>query len=129
METIKEFFHILLHINDYLDGWVAEYGTAIYIILFAIIFVETGLIVMPFLPGDSLLFAAGAICARSADDPNAPMNIFVLIGLLWVAAVLGDNVNYGVGRFLGQRATRIRIGKWQVVKQSNIDKTQAFFDK
>ncbi len=129
METIKEFFHILLHINDYLDGWVAEYGTAIYIILFAIIFVETGLIVMPFLPGDSLLFAAGAICARSADDPNAPMNIFVLIGLLFVAAVLGDNVNYGVGRFLGDRATKIRIGKWQVVKQANIDKTQAFFDK
>ena len=129
METIKEFFHILLHINDYLDGWVNEYGTAIYIILFAIIFVETGLIVMPFLPGDSLLFAAGAICARSAGDPNAPMNIFVLIGLLFVAAVLGDNVNYGVGRFLGERATRIRIGKWQVVKQSNIDKTQAFFDK
>lgn len=129
METIKEFFHILLHINDYLDGWVAEYGTAIYIILFAIIFVETGLIVMPFLPGDSLLFAAGAICARSADDPNAPMNIFVLIGLLFVAAVLGDNVNYGVGRFLGDRATRIKIGKWQIVKQSNIDKTQAFFDK
>lgn len=129
METIKEFFHILLHINDYLDGWVAEYGTAIYIILFAIIFVETGLIVMPFLPGDSLLFAAGAICARSADDPNAPMNIFVLIGLLFVAAVLGDNVNYGVGRFLGDRATKIRIGKWQIVKQANIDKTQAFFDK
>lgn len=129
METIKEFFHILLHINDYLDGWVAEYGTAIYIILFAIIFVETGLIVMPFLPGDSLLFAAGAICARSADDPNAPMNIFVLIGLLFIAAVLGDNVNYGVGRFLGDRATRIKIGKWQIVKQSNIDKTQAFFDK
>ncbi len=129
METIKEFFHILLHINDYLDGWVAEYGTTIYVILFCIIFVETGLIVMPFLPGDSLLFAAGAICARTADDPNAPMNIFVLIGLLWVAAVLGDNVNYGVGRFIGDRATKLRIGKWQIVKQKNIDKTQNFFEK
>jgi membrane-associated protein len=129
METIKEFFHILLHINDYLDGWVNEYGTAIYVILFAIIFVETGLIVMPFLPGDSLLFAAGAICARTAGDPNATMNIYVLIGLLFVAAVLGDNVNYGVGRFLGERATRIRLGRFQLVKPAHIAKTQAFFDK
>lgn len=129
METIKEFFHILLHINDYLDGWVNEYGTAIYIILFAIIFVETGLIVMPFLPGDSLLFAAGAICARTADDPNATMNIFVLIGLLFIAAVLGDNVNYGVGRFLGDKATKIRIGRFQLVKQAHIEKTHGFFEK
>lgn len=129
METIKELFHVLLHINDYLDGWVKEYGTAIYVILFIIIFVETGMIVMPFLPGDSLLFAAGAICARGAADGEASMNIFALIGLLWIAAVLGDNVNYGVGRFLGERATRLRIGKWHLVKQKNIDKTHAFFEK
>lgn len=129
MEAIKEFLHILLHINDYLDGWVNEYGTTIYVILFTIIFVETGLIVMPFLPGDSLLFAAGAICARTAGDPNATMNIFVLIGLLFVAAVLGDNVNYAVGRFLGDRATKVRIGRFQLVKQAHIDKTHSFFEK
>lgn len=129
METIKEFFHILLHINDYLDGWVSEYGTTIYVILFLIIFVETGLIVMPFLPGDSLLFAAGAICARSVNGVEPAMNIFVLIGLLWIAAVVGDNVNYAVGRFLGDRATKLRIGKWQLVKQKNIDKTHTFFEK
>ena len=129
METIKELFHLILHINDYLDGWVAEYGTTIYIILFAIIFVETGLIIMPFLPGDSLLFAAGAICARSAADGEQGMNIFALIGILWIAAVVGDNVNYGVGRFLGDRATKLRIGKRYLVKQANIDKTHAFFER
>lgn len=129
MEVIKSFLDFILHINDHLDAMVAEYGTLIYGILFLIIFVETGLIVMPFLPGDSLLFAAGAICARSAGQPDAPMNIFVLIGLLVVAAVLGDNVNYAVGRFFGHKAVKLRIGKRQLVKQSNIDKTHAFFEK
>lgn len=129
MELIKDFLDFILHINDHLDGMVREYGTMIYAILFLIIFVETGLIVMPFLPGDSLLFAAGAICARSVNDPNPAMNIFVLIGLLFVAAVLGDNVNYSVGRFLGDKATRLRIGKKQLVKQAYIEKTHAFFEK
>jgi membrane-associated protein len=129
MELIKDFLDFILHINDHLDGMVREYGTMIYAILFLIIFVETGLIVMPFLPGDSLLFAAGAICARSVNDPNPAMNIFVLIGLLFVAAVLGDNVNYAVGRFLGDRATQLRIGKKQLVKQAYIEKTHAFFEK
>lgn len=129
METIKSLLDFVLHINDRLDGMVAEYGTMIYAILFLIIFVETGLIVMPFLPGDSLLFAAGAICARTAGQPDAPMNILVLIGLLFIAAVLGDNVNYAVGRFLGDRAANIKIGKRQLVKQAYIDKTHAFFEK
>jgi membrane-associated protein len=128
MELIKSFFDFILHINDHLDAMVAEYGTMIYAILFLIIFVETGLIIMPFLPGDSLLFAAGAICARSTG-PDAPMNIFVLIGLLFVAAVLGDNVNYAVGRFFGHKAVNLRIGKRQLVKQAYIDKTHTFFEK
>lgn len=129
MELIKDFLDFILHINDHLDAMVREYGTMIYAILFLIIFVETGLIVMPFLPGDSLLFAAGAICARSVNDPDPAMNIFVLIGLLFVAAVLGDNVNYAVGRFLGDKATKLRIGKRQLVKQAYIDKTHSFFEK
>lgn len=129
MEFLKDFLDFILHINDHLDAMVREYGTMIYAILFLIIFVETGLIVMPFLPGDSLLFAAGAICARSANDPDPAMNIFVLIGLLFVAAVLGDNVNYAVGRFLGDKATKLRIGKKQLVKQAYIDKTHSFFEK
>jgi membrane-associated protein len=129
MELIKDFLDFILHINDHLDTMVREYGTMIYAILFLIIFVETGLIVMPFLPGDSLLFAAGAICARSVNDPDPAMNIYVLIGLLFVAAVLGDNVNYAVGRFLGDKATKLRIGKKQLVKQAYIDKTHSFFEK
>lgn len=129
METIKSLIDFVLHINDHLDGMVAEYGTMIYAILFLIIFVETGLIIMPFLPGDSLLFAAGAICARTADQADPAMNIVVLIALLFVAAVLGDNVNYAVGRFFGQKAVNLKIGKRQLVKQSYIDKTHVFFEK
>jgi membrane-associated protein len=129
MEFIKDLFDFILHINDHLDVLVADYGTAIYAILFLIIFVETGLVVMPFLPGDSLLFAAGAICARSAGQPDAPMNIYVLVLLLFVAAVLGDNCNYAIGRFFGQRAVNLKIGKRALVKQAYIDRTSAFFDK
>jgi membrane-associated protein len=126
---MKEFLDVLLHINDHLNGWVNEYGTAIYAILFLIIFVETGLVIMPFLPGDSLLFAAGAICARTASDPNATMNIWVLIGLLSIAAVLGDNINYAIGRFIGGRVTGLKLFGRNLVKQEYIDKTHGFFEK
>lgn len=126
---MKELLNIVLHINDYLDQWVNDYGTAIYAILFLIIFVETGLVIMPFLPGDSLLFAAGAICARSADQPDAPINIGVLIALLSVAAILGDNTNYAIGRFIGGRVTGLKLFGRSLVKQQYIDKTHSFFEK
>jgi membrane-associated protein len=129
MVCIDNPIDFILHINDKLDCLVTEYNVWIYAILFLIIFVETGLVVMPFLPGDSLLFAAGAICARTAGQPDAPMNVWLLILLLFIAAVLGDNSNYAVGRFFGAKAVRLRIGKRQLVKQSYIDKTQAFFDR
>ncbi len=125
MEYITGLLDFVLHINKHLDTMVAEHPIAIYAILFSIIFVETGVVVLPFLPGDSLLFAAGAICAR---DVGA-MNIWILIPLLVVAAVLGDNSNYGIGRFFGGWAVKLKIGKRQLVKQAYIDKTQAFFDK
>jgi len=125
MEYITSFFDFLLHINSHLDALVLEYGTTIYAILFLIIFVETGLVIMPFLPGDSLLFAAGAICARE----NSALNIYMLIGLLFIAAVLGDNVNYAIGRFAGNKAINIKIGKRRLVKQKYIDQTHAFFEK
>ena len=114
MEYIKDLLDFVLHINQHLDTMVAEYGTAIYAILFSIIFVETGLVIMPFLPGDSLLFAAGAICARSAGQPDAAMNIWVLILILFVAAVLGDNSNYAIGRFFGQKPliSKSETGGW-----------------
>ena len=104
---------------------VREYGSLIYIILFAIIFVETGLVVMPFLPGDSLLFAAGALCANSATG----LNIFILIPLLIVAAVAGDNCNYAIGKFAGKRATSMKIGNRQLVKPEYIARTHSFFEK
>lgn len=122
---IHEAFDFVLHINDHLASMVQEYGTAIYGILFLIIFVETGLVVMPFLPGDSLLFAAGALCANEQTG----MNLFILIALLSIAAIAGDNTNYAVGRFIGLRATSIRIGNRKLVKESYIDDTHAFFQK
>jgi len=134
MEYIKDLFDFILHFNDHLDCLVLEYGKVIYAILFAIIFVETGLVVMPFLPGDSLLFAAGALCARGVStcegvEGEAPLQIGWLMLLLFVAAVLGDNINYAIGRFLGQRAVNIKVFNRNIVKQAYLDKTQQFFDK
>ena len=126
---IKEALDFILHINEHLDAMVNEYGTTIYAVLFLIIFVETGLVIMPFLPGDSLLFAAGALCARTANDPNATLHILPMIGLLVLAAVLGDNSNYAIGRFLGKWAVNLRIGNRNLVKQAYIEKTHGFFDK
>jgi membrane-associated protein len=97
MEQIHHLLDFLLHLNKYLTDIVAQYHTLTYAILFLIIFTETGLIVMPLLPGDSLLFAAGALAAA----PNSELSIWVIIPLLIVAALLGDNVNYFVGKFFG----------------------------
>jgi membrane-associated protein len=125
MELLRSLFDFILHINQHLDGLVLEYGTTIYAILFAIIFVETGLVLMPFLPGDSLLFAAGALCAR----PNSELSIVVLIALLFIAAVLGDNINYMIGRFAGSKVVALEIKGKRLVKQAYLDKTHAFFEK
>lgn len=129
MEIIRQLLDFVLHINEHLDAMVLLYGNQIYLILFLIIFVETGLVIMPFLPGDSLLFAAGALCARTADDPNATMHIGVLIALLCIAAIIGDNSNYAIGRFAGQKISNLKLGKRVLVKQEYIDKTQVFFEK
>ncbi|HQF28886.1 MAG TPA: cytochrome O ubiquinol oxidase, partial [Bacteroidia bacterium] len=96
---IHQFLDFILHINDHLSAMVSEYGLFVYVILFIIIFVETGLVVMPFLPGDSLLFAAGALCANEATG----LNLGLLIGLLIIAAVAGDNCNYFIGRTFGDK--------------------------
>jgi membrane-associated protein len=104
---------------------VSEYGLFVYVILFLIIFVETGLVVMPFLPGDSLLFAAGALCANEATG----LNLGLLIGLLILAAVAGDNCNYFIGRTFGEKATKLKIGNKSLVKKEYLDKTHEFFEK
>lgn len=125
MELLTSMLDFVLHINDHLDQLVINYGVTIYAILFLIIFVETGLVVMPFLPGDSLLFAAGAICAR----PGSELSIVLLIVLLFVAAVLGDNVNYTIGRFAGSKVVNWKFRGKRLVKQAYIDQTQSFFEK
>jgi membrane-associated protein len=122
---ISELLDFILHINDHLAVMVQDYGIAVYAILFFIIFVETGVVVMPFLPGDSLLFAAGALCANEATG----LNLFLLIGILFVAAVAGDNSNYAIGRFLGTKALQLKFKGKVLVKQEYIDKTHEFFER
>ena len=122
---LHQFLDFILHINDHLSAMVSEYGLFVYVILFLIIFVETGLVVMPFLPGDSLLFAAGALCANEATG----LNLGLLIGLLILAAVAGDNCNYFIGRTFGEKATNIKIGNKSLVKKEYLDKTHEFFEK
>lgn len=122
MEMIKHGLDILLHLNDYLKLWIGEYGLWIYGILFLIIFVETGLVVMPLLPGDSLLFAAGALAASEGS-----LSISILIPLLIVAALLGDNTNYFIGRFFG---TLIKSKeKILFLKRQHIEKTESYYNK
>lgn len=111
----------ILHIGDHLQELVKNYGNWIYAILFAIVFCETGLVVLPFLPGDSMLFAAGTIAAVG------DMNIFVLIGLLIVAAVLGDFVNFEIGKHFGQKLFSNPNSK--IFKQSYLQKTHDYYEK
>ena len=126
---IKDLLDFVLHINEHLDKMVVDYGTMIYGILFLIIFVETGVVIMPFLPGDSLLFAAGALCARTAGNADAALQLFPMIGLLSIAAILGDNSNYAIGRFFGKWAVNLKIGKRPLVKPAYLEKTHEFFEK
>ena len=118
MDIITKMMDFILHIDAYLAQIISTYGAWTYAILFTIIFVETGLVIFPFLPGDSLLFAAGTFAALGA------LNIWFLLGLLMFAAVLGDTVNYSIGHYLGDRAYNI---KW--IKKEYLDKTHAFFEK
>ena len=118
MEQIKFLIDLFLHLDEYLARIILDYGSWTYGILFFVIFMETGFVVTPFLPGDSLLFAAGTFAALGS------LNVWFIIGLLFVAAVLGDAVNYTIGHYLGERAYNI---KW--IKKEYLDKTHAFFEK
>jgi len=120
MDPVKYLIDFILHIDIHLGELIASYGTLVYAILFGIIFLETGLVVTPFLPGDSLLFAAGAFAALGS------MNLFVLLGLLIAAAVLGDTANYWIGHFFGEK---ILANPRIPIQGHHIDQTQAFFEK
>lgn len=122
MELISALIDFILHIDDHLVEIVNNYQTWTYLILFLIIFAETGLVVTPFLPGDSLLFAAGAIIAK----PETDLNIYLMCILLIVAAILGDLVNYHIGKYIGPKAFS---GKYRFLKREYLDKTQSFYDK
>ncbi len=120
MEWIRQALDFVLHLSDRLDGLAAEYRTGIYALLFLIVFCETGLVITPFLPGDSLLFAVGAIAARGS------INIWAVAALLFVAAFAGDNLNYWVGRLAGRELVR-RFPR--LIQQKHLDRTHAFFEK
>ncbi|GAA4784792.1 DedA family protein [Olivibacter ginsenosidimutans] len=122
MEVITTIIDFILHIDKHLVDIVNTYQAWTYLILFLIIFAETGLVVTPFLPGDSLLFAAGAIVAK----PDTDLNIVLLCGLLILAAVLGDLVNYHVGKYIGPVAFS---GKYRLLKKEYLEKTQRFYLK
>ena len=114
-------FYSILALDQTLASIAAEYGPWLYALMFAVIFAETGLVVTPFLPGDSLLFIAGTVVA------SAGLNIHVLVPLLILAAVLGDSVNYAVGHFIGPRIFDKPDSRW--FKQDHLRRTQAFYDK
>jgi membrane-associated protein len=118
MDFILNYIDFVLHIDRHLDVLVQTYGTWVYLILFAIIFCETGLVVTPFLPGDSLLFVTGTIAARGSLDLQTTLILLVS------AAIIGDNVNYWIGRFVGQKIVE---RKW--VKQEYLDRTRHFYEK
>jgi membrane-associated protein len=120
------FIDLFLHLDKHLTQFVTTYGGWVYGLLFLIVFAETGLVVTPLLPGDSLLFAAGALAATGALDP------WVLLLLLIVAAVLGDAVNYAAGRFIGPRifTATDRSSIWhRLLNRQHLDRTHAFFER
>ena len=118
MDLIKQFIDFFIHLDTHLAELISKYGTGTYLILFLIIFAETGLVVMPLLPGDSLLFAAG-IFARLGD-----LNPWLLTGLLIVAAILGDTVNYWVGKRIGPKAF---TSESRFFKRKYLDQTRGFY--
>jgi membrane-associated protein len=125
MEFIRTLIDLFLHFDVHLAAFVAQYGVLVYGLLFAIVFAETGLIVTPFLPGDSLLFAAGALAATGALD------VRLVVGLLLVAAIAGDAVNYSTGRYLGPRVFRrdARSGFVQrALNREHLERAHAFFE-
>jgi membrane-associated protein len=123
MDLLHGFIDLVLHLDQHLIALLAQYGVWIYGILFVVIFAETGLVIMPFLPGDSLLFAVGALTAVDSSDT---LHLPLLLAMLIVAALAGNSVNYLVGRRLGQAAFS---GRYRFFRKQYLLQTQAFFDR
>jgi membrane-associated protein len=122
MEYLEKLIDVVLHLDQYLNGWAAELGPWTYVLLFAIVFCETGLVITPFLPGDSLLFAVGALSATEGS-PIHPVHVSIL---LIIAAILGDAVNYAIGRRVGP-AVFTRGSRF--FKKEHLERTHAFYEK
>ena len=118
-----ELFKHILHLD--FDWLFANFGTAIYVVLFLVIFIETGLVAMPFLPGDSLLFAAGALAA----NPSNNLNVGIIIVSLIIAALLGDNTNYFMGRYLAKKGAGAKLFGVFTIRKDYLDKTHFFYEK
>lgn len=123
MDIIKFIIDFILHIDVHLAELVAQYGMWVYAILFLILFCETGLVVTPFLPGDSLLFVAGALAALPTND----LNVHTMVALMAVAAIIGDAVNYTIGRLFGEKLFSNPNSK--IFRRSYLDKTHQFYKK
>ena len=121
MELLTLFIDVVLHLDTHLLALTQEYGIWVYGILFLIIFCETGLVITPFLPGDSLLFVAGALCGMGS------LELGLLAPLLILAAFSGDNTNYWIGRLMGARLVKFANGR--LLKQEHLEKTHAFYEK
>ena len=128
MELLAQLIDIVLHVDKYLAALLAQYGTWIYAILFAIVFCETGLVVTPFLPGDSLLFVAGALAATSAAS-GGNFDIGTVIAVLLSAAILGDNVNYWIGRWAGKRILAWGERHKRFFNRKAFDMTHAYYEE
>jgi membrane-associated protein len=121
MEILASLFDFVLHVDKYLEAFVTQYGVGVYALLFVVIFVETGVVVMPFLPGDSLLFVVGAMCGVGL------MNYPLSVGLLFAAAVLGNQSNYTVGKALGERVFQWEDSRW--FNKAAFDQAHAFYER
>jgi membrane-associated protein len=120
LDLLRQFIDFFLHLDRHLSEVISEYGVWTHLILFLIVFCETGLVITPFLPGDSLLFAAGTFAALGALDVN------LIVVLLIIAAIIGDTVNYWVGAYIGPRAFR---GNVRFLRKEYLERTHAFYEK
>jgi len=119
---VHSILDVVLHLDKYVDGWAAAFGPWLYLVLFVVVFCETGLVVTPFLPGDSLLFAVGAVAAHA----DSGVNVAVVVAVLCAAAVIGDAANYKIGSLIGVRAF---AGEFRFINRKHLDRTKDFYDR
>ena len=123
MQLITSLIDLFLHLDKHLGAWITQFGAWTYLLIFLVIFVETGVVIFPFLPGDSLLFAAGSLAAL---NNNVSLNVFILYPVLASAAVIGDNTNYWIGYHIGPRVFSEKI---RFLKKEYLDRTHEFYVK